>query len=128
MKAYALTLFAIVLTLVVGELTGLVGIFYPKVVRNQPLVNPVRVASVDGDKFTLEDGRVFECITGDLAMVGNEIEVQADSPREYTVAVEVKHFICPCFQGLIRIPLIPQKIDSYSRRVVAGAKVVSERP
>ena len=62
MKKAAITLGLIAGLLVTGYLVGFVGIRYPRVIENQPLLDPQPVARIDGDRIELQDGRIFQVL------------------------------------------------------------------
>lgn len=125
---YVAALFAMLLLLFLGVLTRVVGICYPVMVDNQPLMTPVQIVGVSGESVTLKDGRVLDlyCLGGDwenvLARLP-QVDLEEERPGDFTVYVSRSHpGICgtPWAQP-IRIPLIPHRIDRNRRAEFCGA-------
>lgn len=62
MKKAAITLGMIAGLLLIGYSIGFVGVRYPRIIENQPLLNPQQVAKISGSRIELQDGRIFEVL------------------------------------------------------------------
>lgn len=114
------------LLFVIGMVTGIVGIFYPRIAENNPLLHPIKVVSVSGSKVVLADGRRIE-LQGQAS--GDETWASVLEKSQYMVDIEpveggdiaiygsVRAFICgtPWAQPIC-IPLIPVDLKRYHRK------------
>jgi len=105
---------------------------YPRAVANDPLISPLKVRSADGDKLTLEDGRVLRIsgwegsLQALIAESNRRIDLEAfGGDSEFIMYARCRQFICGTpWTGLIEIPLIPDDVPRYRREFVALATLV----
>lgn len=103
------------------QMFGIVGIFYIRPIENEPLLSPVKVASVVSNVVRLTDGRVLtieqspadleRCLSDSNMMVDLE-----DAGFGYEVFVKRRRFICGCGMPMITIPIIPRRIPINERQ------------
>jgi hypothetical protein len=105
-----------------GHRTGLIDFYYAVAIDNDPLTNPIKIASVQNDGVTLVDGRSIVWDHGGV-LSQNEvnpsmmfIELQErDSPRSFNVFYKKPIFYCGFTISIISIPLIPQQVDRWQK-------------
>lgn len=126
MKTGLTILIVILGLLVLGVLTGVVGIHYPRVIENQPLVNPIEISKVEGSVVTLADGRILE-FEGDAPKgswenffaSGRKIDIEENGADEVMVWANKPGWICGTpWATPIRIPLIADDVYRNRREVV----------
>ena len=131
MKSALSIILAILGLLLLGERVGLVGFHYPVWEENETLRDPVGVTKVEGNLVTLESGFVLEIedefpheALGDLIAVGKKIDIE-DAEGEALIYANTRQVRCGTpWARLIRIPLIPDKVASNRRRLIASGNFV----
>lgn len=128
---------ALALIQVLMPATGLIGIRYLVVVPNQPLRHPVRVATVEGGRLKLADGRVFELsesippvlLPDSIAESNGLVDVEAGDQGQITVWVSHRRTICGVGMAQpIQIPLIPLRRERNARSPLGIARLVPAGP
>jgi hypothetical protein len=114
---------------------GVVGLHYPRVVENDPLLAPVRVLSVQNNTLHLEDGRVLNVdqllAEGSLAesiqASDNRVDVESNGPKAVMVFIRTRGWICGTpWARPLNIRLIPDDIPINRRECIGfGTEVVS---
>lgn len=126
MKTGITIAFGFALLFALGVSTNFIGIYYPRVVENQSLTSPTTVSKIDGNKLTLEDGRILElegpmCYddwSSALTRNHDQLEIESGKNREVTVWGNVRRTICGGAYS-IRIPLIGRDENRNTRRTIA---------
>lgn len=117
--------FGVVIALL--NVLGVVGFRYPRVVENDPLLSPVLVAGVTGDRLMLDDGRVFKVIPAEnladaIRESGNRVDVE-QTGGETLIYVKRRGWLCGTpWAALVRIPLFADDVN-INRRELLNARV-----
>lgn len=106
---------------------GIVGLRYPRAIENDPLLSPLRVASIQGNSLVLEDGRVLEVVDVrhplDEMIANSDYQIDLESHSEVDlvfICVKSRSWICGTpWACVINIPLIPDDVP-INRREMAG--------
>ena len=132
----AILLVAIVTLFFGTDGCGLIGFHYPRAVENDPLLAPIQVVSVEGNRLCLEDGRVLQ--VGQLLLEGslkeiveasdNRVDLEENvgpdgSPRSgFLVMAKKRGWICGTpWVRPIRFRLIPDDVPVNRREEVGWA-------
>jgi hypothetical protein len=120
---------------VVGFLTivlfSFVGFHYPKVIEDEPLVNPVKIIKIDGSTLYLADGRTLILEDGfddDWKSIFSQsdfyIDIDAFSDHgDAVIYARQDGWICGTpWARPIRIPIIPDIVFKNRREPVAFGK------
>jgi hypothetical protein len=131
-KAGIVVLVVVIFMPVAAWALGIVGIHYAVVVRDQPLVHPVRVVRVEGSVLKLADGQVIaidgsdaERLNKQLGQSGYEIDVEGDGSA-VSVYARQDGWICGTrWAQPIRVPLIADTVYMNRREIIAVGKIVT---
>lgn len=129
MKKAAIILLVLIGLTIVGVLTGLVGIRYPRVIENQPLNDPIAISEVDGSTVTLADGRILELewpdddgSDGGLISPGAMIDIEESAYGEVIIWGVKPGWVCGTpWARPLRIPLIADDVYKNRREMIALA-------
>ena len=119
-----------VVALVLGIVTGLIGISYPVRVDSTALSSPVKVQRITGQQIELVDGRVITLSDDQewkdrIADSKNWVDLEGDPEGpEVWIYGDRKLLICgtPWAQP-IRIPIIPNRIPMNHRQLIAVGEI-----
>jgi|GEM_PF-2595072 len=119
-KLFLLVTFIGILLLIAAVALGFVGVSYTTLVENQPLNDPVEVASFDWNTLVLKDGRTFSGVIYEkrlqeaFSRFGNQVEISEDG------TIFASHPIFRCGFGSPRwtLPLIQYRADRYEKQHV----------
>lgn len=128
----------LILLLAISILTGIVGISYPRISENQPLLHPIKVSYLDTSTLRLPDGRLIE-LQGSPA--GGEtwpsileknnylVDLEPEDGGDIAIYGSVRSSICgtPWAQP-IRIPLIAVDLKQYRRECLGYGTEAWWRP
>jgi hypothetical protein len=137
MKKAAITLGLIAGFLAIGYLIGFVGIRYPRVIENQPLLDPKPVAKIDGARIELQDGRIFEVLddfAGDEwpisdAGVHRLVDIEPDFGDDgFIIYGNRAGWICgtPWAKPIV-IPIIGDDVYRNRREMIALAREITPK-
>lgn len=121
-----LLLAALLLASTLALFTGFIDVHYTRVIDNQSLLSPMVVSKVEGNRLTLEDGRILELedpMAFDdwpSALAANQFQIEVESGQSSDVIVwgNVRRTICGGTHA-IRIPLIATDVN-LNRRMTIG--------
>ena len=116
-----------------GAYSGVINIHYFRYIENQTLSHPVGIASVIGNRITLENGRTIELDDGPLAEHWNailkknrsQIEVEDLEVDMLIIWGNEPRFICSG-TAPFRIPLIPRDVNRNRRSLIGGGHYVAD--
>ncbi|MEO1619063.1 MAG: hypothetical protein AAFV88_24645 [Planctomycetota bacterium] len=126
-----LAIVTILALLVVGG--GFVSFTYDNVIDNDPLIAPLDVASVDGDRITLIDGRIVvakfdsEYLQSDMEQHGNRVDLDATDDGSVIVIVSYRRWKCGNGGPWLRLQWIPVDYPLY-RRAELGLAQIENQP
>lgn len=123
-KRIAWTAFGMLVVLVYCLATGLVQLGYLEIYDNDPLLQPVKIAGVEGRTLVLEDGRRLAMLDYEaqeiIAMGDGRVDVgETDGFGE--VYIRGPLFLCGTSlmrNCLIHIPILPIRVSAYIRKYV----------
>ncbi len=135
MRNAAITLGFFAGLLFIGWLCGSVGIHYPRVIENQPLLDPQPVGKIEGQRVELQDGRVFEILNdfaGDDwpvsdAAIHRQIDIERDPGEDgFVLYVNRDGFVCgtPWARPFV-IPIIGDPVYRNRREPIALAREIT---
>ncbi len=119
--------------LILGIVTGLIGISYPVRVDNTALSSPVKVKRITGHQIELVDGRVITLSDDQewkdrISYSKNLVDIEGDSEGpDVWIYGDRKFILCgtPWAQP-IRIPIIPNRIPMNHRQLIAVGEVTKK--
>ncbi|TWT92375.1 hypothetical protein [Stieleria varia] len=117
--------------LVVGG--GFVSFTYDNVIDNDPLIAPLDVAAVDGDRITLSDGRILiakfdsEYLQSDMEQYGNRVDLDPAADGSVIVNVSYRRWKCGNGGPWLRLRWIPIDYPLY-RRAQLGLAQIENQP
>ena len=123
----------VVVALVLGIVTGLIGISYPVRVDNTALRSPVKVKRITGHQIELVDGRVITLSDDQewkdrISYSKNWVDLEGDPEGpDVWIYGDRKFMLCgtPWAQP-IRIPIIPNRIPMNHRQLIAVGEITKK--
>jgi len=126
----------VAVALILGIVTGFIGISYPVRVDNTALSSPIKVEQITGHQIELVDGRVItlsDAYTDQewenrIAYSKNLVDLEGDAEGpEVWLYGDRELFICgtPWAQP-IRIPIIPNRIPRNHRQLIAVGEITKK--
>ena len=134
MKNGAISLMLVCIGLCVGVSTGLIGVHYPRLIENDPLMKSIEVLEVSGSLVTLTDGRIYQWTdpgtrpTDDgFLFPGKRIDLEEWGPGEVvffgTRRISRIGGAWGGFVEPLQIPLIPYDLDRYHRKLLGFGRL-----
>jgi hypothetical protein len=131
MRRFFVILLSVALAIFLLERLRVIGFRYPRVVENDPLLAPINVTSIEGDQWTLEDGRVLHMTIIDdreqPQFRAGQPQLRVDLQQEGSdtiVFVKRRSWVCGTpWACEIKIPLFPDDVSINRREPIGFAKV-----
>jgi hypothetical protein len=115
--------------------TPILCLHYPVWIANDPLVAPIQVTGIDGDRLSLADGRVLRVgskepssLADGIRSCGFRVDVEEWSNGVTMVYAPVKLTRCGTpWTALIELPMFADPTPGYSRRPIAWQEATRAR-
>ena len=129
-KIVACVVTAAIVLFVLAWLVGVVGFHYAHVIENEPLIAPVEVTNVDGNRLVLADGRALEVdafpgqLTDLLSQSDFMIDLETEGEDAVLIYARQDGWICGTrWAQPIRIPIFRDTVYKNRRQLIAHGRI-----